>query len=581
MRCLVRYITRKRSGLTHEDKPHTGDQITIGRAASHQIFLTDLRVALNQARITQTPDGKFQIQATALSGVRINGVTTGMGNIAIGDVVSIGACRIEVAKPEGDFDLVLEVEQPKTGADDAATLASRSSIGLENTKLSKRGASWALFLVIFAIFFVAPVTGFMIEELRSPLRATGLLSDASWDTGRLANVHQTIGDDCNACHVKAFVMVEDDACVACHKETPMHADPVNHPVEQLTDTRCGTCHKEHNAPSSLSRLNDPLCVDCHGAIGDFDPKTTLLDVTHFENDHPQFKPTLFEGDGSGKTKRVSVDDTANLKERSGLRFNHKVHLAKGGINAPEGKRNLGCGACHQLEPGGAGLAPVSFETMCQDCHKLQFDPNDADRTVPHANVAGVINMLGEYYASVALKGGYEGDAAWSDTPKTDSGATRTAKDPATPDLVRDRRRPGAEMTVAERKVALDWANEKWNYVAEEIFEFRACTTCHVISRNATDEPSWNLEPVNVADRWMPKGLFPHNRHRTSTCESCHAANDSEVSEDVLMPGIASCTVCHGGPDERNKLASQCVDCHNFHILKDHFMGPAAIPMAKQ
>lgn len=573
MRCLVRNITRKRSGVSYDDKPHTGDQVTIGRAPSHPIFLTDLRVALNHARITQTPDGKFQVQAQALSGVRVNGEATGMSVIGVGDVVTIGPCRIEVVEPTDGNDLVLEVEQPKQGADDTVTLGARSRIGLQNTALNKRAASWTLAVVLFAVFLVAPVAGFLIEDLRAPLRATGVASDAAWDTGQVANVHRAIGDDCNVCHQKAFVMVEDAACVQCHRQTPAHADPTVHDVPSLTETRCGTCHKEHNAPLSLTRLNDPLCVDCHSDIRTFASASELIDTSHFERDHPQFHASMFAPDGSGEIVRVRMDDPKSLKERSGLRFNHAVHLADGGVNAPEGKRELDCGACHQLEPGGVGVAPVSFETMCQDCHRLQFDPNAPKRTVPHADVRGVINMLEEYYATVALKGGYTGDAAWSDAPRTGAGTGPSAANPAPPDVIRDRRRPGAELTEAERKVALDWANDKWNYVAEEIFEYRACTTCHVIERDATDQPSWTLEPVRVADRWMPKGIFNHVKHRTSTCESCHAANESESAEDVLLPGIENCVQCHGGADATDKLASQCVDCHDFHIVKDHFLGP--------
>lgn len=586
MRCLIRNITRKRSGVTHEDKVHSGDSINIGRAPSHQIFLTDLRVALTHARITQTPEGKFQIQAQALSGVRINGEPTGMARIEVGDVIAIGGCRIQVMKPEGDFELVLEVEQPRAGAEDQATLQSRSVIGLENTRLSKRGLSWALFLTIFAVFLVAPVAGFVIEDLRTPLRATGVLSDHSWDSGTLANVHRFIGDDCNACHQKAFVMVEDAACVACHKRTPAHADPVNHPVAQLSETRCGTCHKEHNSPQyALSRLNDPLCVDCHSAILSFDANTELLDVSHFERDHPQFKVTLFKADGSGDTVRVSLDDAANLKERSGLRFDHEVHLAEAGIMAPDGRRVLDCGACHTLEPGGQGLAPVDFEQHCQDCHRLEFDPNDRERVVPHADVRGVINSLEEYYAARALQGGYTDGATWQDEARRPAGAAPQAARPATPDLVRERRRPGQDLDETQRLEALAWADRMWNYVAEEIFEYRACTTCHFISRDPTEAPSWTLEPVRVADRWMPKGLFPHIKHRNERCESCHAATTSSSSEDVLLPGLnhrddhpqglIGCTQCHGGADARNKLASQCVDCHNFHIHEAFPMGPPA------
>ena len=581
MRCLIRNITRKRSGITHEDKPFSGDHITIGRAAANQIFLSDLRVALNHARVSQTPDGKFQIQALALSGIRINGATTGVGIINAGDVISIGSCRIEVVKPplEG-FDLCLEVEQPKTGAEDTATLQSRSRIGLENTGLRKRMWSWVLAVTLFTVFLVAPMAGFLVEDLREPLRATGMLSDQMWDTGRLANVHQFIGQDCNACHKKAFVRVEDEACVECHREVPVHADPVHYPVEELTATRCGSCHKEHNAPSSLSRLNDPLCVDCHSSIRDFAPNTELLPVGDFE-EHPQFQATLFKDNSAASsgdaqsdsnTIRVSLDDKANLVERSGVRFDHKVHLAAGGINAPAGKRVLDCGSCHQLEPGGTGLAPVNMETMCQDCHRLEFDPNDPARQMPHADIATVTHTLREYYAARALEGGYLEKKQWQSEARAAPDKARTRTDPEPPETVRKRRRPAQELTESERKQALEWAQEKFAFVAEEMFEFRACTTCHIVSRENIQPPSWTLAPVKIADRWLPKGLFPHIKHRTTPCATCHAATASEKSEDVLLPGIESCMECHGGPDVHNQLASQCVDCHKFHILDTHFMG---------
>ena len=83
-------------------------------------------------------------------------------------------------------------------------------------------------------------------------------------------------------------------------------DQVNHPVAELNETRCATCHKEHNAPSSLTRLNDSLCVDYHSDIQTFDPNTELLNASHFEDDHPEFKATLFKPDNSGETIRVNL-----------------------------------------------------------------------------------------------------------------------------------------------------------------------------------------------------------------------------------------------------------------------------------
>jgi predicted CXXCH cytochrome family protein len=574
MRCLIRNVTRKRSGISHDDHPFDGDHLTVGRAASHPIFLSDLRVALNHARISHTPDGKFQIVAQALSGIRLNGETTDMGHISVGDEIALGACRINVVEPPEGYLLCLEVEQPRAGQESSETLQSRSTIGLENTKLSKRGLAWAFFVSILAVFLLAPVSGFLVEDLRSPLRATGVLSDKSWDTGRVANVHQFIGDDCNVCHQKAFVQVEDTACVACHSETPSHADPVTHPVEQLTDSRCGTCHKEHNAPNSLTRLNDALCVDCHSDIQTFDAATELLNASDFERDHPEFKATLFKSDGSGESVRVSLANNANLKETSGLIFNHEVHLAEKGITGKGGKPEvLTCDSCHALEPGGAGLSPVTMAANCQRCHTLGFDPGAPEREVPHGTYQEVISVLEDYYAKVALKGGYEG-GSWA----LDDGRARPAGDaknpkPAVPDVITMRRRPGEDLSGGERTAALAWANQQWQHVAEETFKYRTCNYCHIVTEDGDSaNPSYVVAPVKVADQWFPKSVFAHVKHRTMECVDCHDAKTSKVSEDVLLPGINSCYECHGGPHETGKLASQCVDCHKFHIFKGAFMG---------
>jgi hypothetical protein len=58
------------------------------------------------------------------------------------------------------------------------------------------------------------------------------------------------------------------------------------------------------------------------------------------------------------------------------------------------------------------------------------------------------------------------------------------------------------------------------------------------------------------------------------CESCHAAGVSESSNDVLLPGIETgtfkgetvvgCRDCHGGEDAPDKVASPCIDCHEYH-----------------
>jgi hypothetical protein len=48
---------------------------------------------------------------------------------------------------------------------------------------------------------------------------------------------------------------------------------------------------------------------------------------------------------------------------------------------------------------------------------------------------------------------------------------------------------------------------------------------------------------------------------------CHVGTEiSKRTSDVLMPTLTECRACHSGPnDTRNKLPSDCLMCHQFHL----------------
>jgi predicted CXXCH cytochrome family protein len=77
-------------------------------------------------------------------------------------------------------------------------------------------------------------------------------------------------------------------------------------------------------------------------------------------------------------------------------------------------------------------------------------------------------------------------------------------------------------------------------------------------------PLWLIEPPLIAERWLTKGRFNHVRHAAVDCESCHAAEASKTSTDVLLPSIAVCQSCHAGERADAKVPSTCVMCHDFH-----------------
>jgi hypothetical protein len=92
--------------------------------------------------------------------------------------------------------------------------------------------------------------------------------------------------------------------------------------------------------------------------------------------------------------------------------------------------------------------------------------------------------------------------------------------------------------------------------------------CHQIETTigAAGMDRWTVEPVRLTEEWMPMAKFDHKSHTTSTCVYCHKnAERSTKASDILMPDIAVCRDCHGGAQDKTKLASDCLMCHQFHL----------------
>ena len=71
--------------------------------------------------------------------------------------------------------------------------------------------------------------------------------------------------------------------------------------------------------------------------------------------------------------------------------------------------------------------------------------------------------------------------------------------------------------------------------------------------------------VRVSGVWYADAKFTHAKHTTVKCEDCHGgAPKSTQSSDVLIPGIANCRTCHGGAKAKDKVATTCIACHDYH-----------------
>ena len=545
MNFLIRFITRNAAGGTEEsDKIVDLPAITIGRATDQVLHLKDRRARLEHA-VIEPRNGDVHITTAALAGVTVNGRSQRDAKLATGDVIEVGANVIRVVTPPGGIDFAITFElRDDASAEHFEAKWSAPAAGIAGW--TKRRLSWTMVAIVFVLALALPAAVLLGPGAASALRGSAALpDDGFWLAGPMHGAHATIGDDCGACHVTPFRRVPDSACLACH-DVGRHSWSSDNAV--LGEMRCANCHLEHNEPPQLVNRHQGLCADCHVDL----PATVgLQPAGDFLDAHPDFKVSLMlptaRDDGSIEwaVQHFRLADAAGA-DRSNLTFNHKAHLDPDGIVTPDGNRVIDCAECHEPEPGGARMKPITMDEHCSTCHTLAFDPDDPSRTVPHGDPAAVMQSLVEYYSARLL-----GD---------DTNAVEQRL-----------RRPGQRLTREERDRAAAEARDKALEVAADLFERRACANCHTVTRREDAALPWHVEPVRLTEFFYPHANFSHAAHDTevSACDSCHRASASESSQDVLIPDIGTCRECHGSGIARRNMGSQspstCVLCHGFHF----------------
>jgi len=112
-----------------------------------------------------------------------------------------------------------------------------------------------------------------------------------------------------------------------------------------------------------------------------------------------------------------------------------------------------------------------------------------------------------------------------------------------------------------------------------------CTECHQYKTPAgilaqldpaTKITAVQIEPTYVPTIWYERALFDHSSHRAVSCRDCHegaypdAKTPSKTSNDVLIPGKATCAQCHApestASDGRHigGAGRACTECHRYH-----------------
>jgi hypothetical protein len=301
----------------------------------------------------------------------------------------------------------------------------------------------------------------------------------------------------------------------------------------------------------LAKVDDRLCVSCHG---DITTKTSghpaaVANAGRFPSGHPEFA-VLRTG----------------AKDPGGLKFNHATHMKKEGVRGPNGPEQLQCVQCHRPEVARTmgrraiktGLmAPITYKNDCARCHTLFFDER-IDAAAPHDSQPAVrafmTAALQQYIAA------HPGDIDKPDSMfrRVPLNFPRPVEPPA--------------------RNASEWVSRRLSF-DERIMWNKTCAECHVVDREVTAnqdlmpgvQPFTRYLQSRLTTRWMPRASFDHMAHQMVRCQSCHAAETSRDTADVLMPPEAACATCHA---PGKGAETRCFECHQYHDwAKAHAVTP--------
>lgn len=582
MTFIIRQIAHKADGSEIvRDTPSSQSSISIGRNSYNAVHLPDLAVNPAHAEIAEGSDGTLSIKALSGQPFYLDGksVTSGEIDPARGGELVFGGHNIIISRDAESGAAVLTVRRVSAVADSEEARDEATIYTLKDKLPGKRGSAWGFALLVMVACLAWPIYSWAtykdLAYLEKAERPEGPHGDGFWSSGEMSLAHQGLKEDCQACHVDAFVSVRDKSCMTCHDDSAHdHAakprlsaargQPEGFAAFQRAvanafnkpEGRCVDCHTEHEGAGAMQPVAQQWCADCHDGMDTRLTDTKILNAADFGKQHPQFRPAVLlqavEGDDEANAprRRISLDDKPT--ENNGLKFPHDVHLKKRGGVAQMGRRlsarygfgdALACKDCHLADPNGVRFEPVDMKENCAMCHSLSFDQiGGTFRQLPHGKPELVKAELRAYYRS--------------------TGPSRPLNLGSLP-----RQRPG---DVARRRTAGDYARavrfrpSRADQAIRAVFsDGGACYDCHTVS--SLGRLNYAIAPVTQTDRYMHKGWFDHAPHEEEKCTICHKAETSGKATDLLLPGIATCRECHGGEKQTaSEVPSSCVMCHEYH-----------------
>lgn len=567
MRVRLRHLTLTRAGNPAvRDELIDVDVLSIGRGTDNRVQLPGLTVPLRHSQI-RGGSGGLHVERLEPDRLQVNGRLVAGHVLRPGDVMDVGGFALRSLPPEDDEELLLEIERVRRSGSEAQAFRSRSRLGVEGRFFGRRFLSWAAIAVVGGC-------GVLWPYLSRRGGANAAWSTHAWATGPVARAHAGPTTTCEACHTTPFRRVDDGACLTCHQHTARHSAA----VADSSTTPCTNCHTEHHGDARLLDLSAATCLRCHNAPL---PGSKLSSVRAFDagDGHPELSITVPTAPGARDCTRVPIAASSSgperadpLIERAGLRFSHALHLRPGLRDRWDpahaaGRVTLDCADCHRLDATGHFMQPVTFATNCQSCHDLAFSELDPSRQAPHpAAPDQVRTQVLEFFARAVL-----GDA--------------------TPGAFPDRRRPGRDLPLPERRAALARADADATRALGDLLGDNgidaanhrgACAVCHVftapgviapVARSGTAARCAETRPAATSSvytpaltgRWMPGALFSHGDHATAPCAQCHTLATA-AGPSGMLPGKAACVPCHGESTVgfATRSLADCGVCHRYH-----------------
>jgi hypothetical protein len=413
-----------------------------------------------------------------------------------------------------------------------------------------------------------------------------------FNTGPLSRSHAHLKDGCASCHVPerltsssaggppGFFQVLNDrfekgapsferidrACAKCHQQHDFHEPNV------ITNRSCSACHKEHQGLDAMMAVGNLDCASCHN-------NTNVMQASADRG--KQLPPTRFHlnpkmvnlrqvtlqlprpTDGYTKTFASFSEghppfqlQRENVRDNNVLRFNHQRHLNSSDI-PPTKSGKLDCNYCHQPEPNGRYMQPISFEAHCQECHSLQFDVRNPDFQLPHGDaqlVRTFLRTLPAQYAELARR-----KRGLTNETEINEFAVKQVRQLLT-------QFPNAEELERSVFFTVDPYKASQRNDASSRAKYTGCAFCHEVKQAAgVSYPTAEITKPVMIERWLPHANFNHAKHAiVANCRECHvAAVASRLTSDVLIPTKETCVRCHR-PSGVARKASECSTCHLYH-----------------